>query len=92
MKLYFLLRAGLSTTKNHSSHDFVLLKCGSLQEWRLTAMLVQDGNIGILYAGCHTGSTASGMAVTLSAVHVRVKGLLIGKLNSCVCGSSHHSS
>lgn len=41
MKLYFLLRAGLSTTKNHSSHDFVLLKCGSLQEWRLTAMLVQ---------------------------------------------------
>lgn len=50
MKLYFLLRAVLSTTQNHNSHDFVQLNRGSLQEWRLTAMLVQDGNIGILYA------------------------------------------
>lgn len=37
-----------------------------------------------LYSGCHTGSTASGMAVTLSAVQVRGKGPLIGKLHSCV--------
>lgn len=50
MKLYFLLRAGLSPTQNGGSHDFVRLRLGNLQEWRLTTMLVQDDHSGILYA------------------------------------------
>ena len=50
MEPYFPLRAGLSPTQNQGSHDFVQLRLGNLQEWRLTTMLVQDDHIGILYA------------------------------------------
>lgn len=50
MKSCFLLRAGVSPTQNQGSHDFVRLRLGNLQEWRLTTMLVQDDHIEILYA------------------------------------------
>lgn len=48
MELYFLLGAGLSPSQNQSSHDFGQLRLGTLKEWRLATMLVQDDHIGLL--------------------------------------------